>query len=100
MDFDSWQVDIAQATAKHSSGFRVEIEGNPADPSGISPSGFPEGLSAAEQARLLRCGMQAIMKAARNQARKPKPAVAKPVFKSKGDRPVLSLKQRASSELT
>lgn len=96
MDFDSWHVDIAEATVRHPSGFRIVVEGNLADPSGISPSHFPDGLTAAEQARLVRCGMQALMKAARNSpARRPRTPVAppKPQFKNKPDRPVLSLKR-------
>jgi hypothetical protein len=96
MDFDSWHVDIAEATVRHPSGFRIVVEGNLADPTGISPSNFPEGLSAAEQARLVRCGMQALMKAARSRTtvRRPRPTVAaKPRFKDKPERPVLSLKR-------
>lgn len=97
MDFDSWHVDIEEATVKHPSGFRIVVEGDLADPSGISPSGFPEGLSAAEQARLLRCGMQALTRAAKaNPIRRAPPIAAakpKPKFQNKPSRPVLSLKR-------
>lgn len=99
MDFESWQVDLKAAVIKHPSGFKIVFEGNPADPSNIAPSNFPAGLTAAEQARLMRCAMQALTKAARSAPRSSgsgmrstgdKPAVA---FKSKGSRPVLSLKR-------
>ena len=97
MDYDSWHVDIEEATVRHPSGFRIVIEGDLADPSGISPTNFPAGLSAAEQARLLRCGMQALTRAAKaNPVRRPPPAVAttvRPKFKNKPERPVLSLKR-------
>lgn len=96
MDFDSWHVDIAEATVRHPSGFRIVVEGNLTDPSGISPSNFPDGLTAAEQARLVRCGMQALMKAARNgSVRRPRATATppKPQFKNKTSRPVLSLKR-------
>ncbi len=96
MDFDSWHVDIEEATVRHPSGFKIVVEGDLDDPSGISPSGFPAELSAADQARLLRSGMQALTRAARsNPVRRAPPtvAVAKPKFKNKPDRPVLSLKR-------
>lgn len=98
MDFDSWHVDLAQATVRHPSGFRIAIEGNLAEPHAIEPSDFPEGLTPAEQARLMRCGMQALMKAARaNSARRPRATAVppRPQFKNQIARPVLSLKSRS-----
>lgn len=65
MDFEAWNVDLDTLSAFHITGFRISIEGNPLQPLGVSPSHFPEGLSAVEQARLLRCGMKAIKDAAR-----------------------------------
>lgn len=97
MDYDSWHVDIAEATVKHPSGFKIMVEGDLSDPSSISPTNFPAGLSAAEQARLLRCGMQALARAAKANPvlRRPPPTVAaaRPTFKNKPERPVLSLKR-------
>lgn len=64
MDFDAWNVDLKNLSAFHVTGFRITIEGNPLQPVGVTPSHFPGDLSAVEQARLLRCGMVAIRKAA------------------------------------
>lgn len=64
MDFDAWNVDLETLSAFHVTGFRISIEGSPLQPVGVSPSHFPDGLTAVEQARLLRCGMRAIKKAA------------------------------------
>lgn len=64
MDLEAWTVDLKQLLAVHSSGFRLVVEGDPANPSGVNPGKFPEGLSAVQQAGLLRCGVQAVMDAA------------------------------------
>lgn len=64
MDFDAWNVDLESLSAYHTTGFRISIEGTPTQPLGVSPSHFPTGLSAVEQARLIRCGMKAIKDAA------------------------------------
>jgi len=64
MDFDAWNVDLEKRSAFHASGFRITVEGNPLQPIGVSPSNFPEELSAVEQARLLRAGIKAIKQAA------------------------------------
>ncbi|WP_188150555.1 hypothetical protein [Teredinibacter waterburyi] len=68
MDFDAWNVDLRTLSAFHSTGFRIAVEGDPLQPMGVFPSHFPEGLSAVDQACLLRCGMKAIKKAALNAA--------------------------------
>lgn len=100
MDFEAWNVDVANGTAVHATGFKIAVEGNPADPMGVTPGRFPEGLSAVQQATLLRCGIEALMKAAtkerRDHARErlavvPSAVVAKP--KNPSNRPVLSLKR-------
>ena len=67
MDFEAWNVDLKTKSAFHITGFRISIEGNPLQPMGVLPSHFPEGLTAVEQARLLRCGMKAILNEAKNQ---------------------------------
>ena len=66
MDFEAWNVDLKTKSAFHVTGFRISIEGNPLQPMGVLPSHFPEGLTAVEQARLLRCGMKAILTEAKN----------------------------------
>lgn len=94
MNFDSWNVDLETATAVHVCGFRLGVEGDLSNPSGVNPGKFPEGLSAVEQARLLRCGMEAIMKAAQNRSRNvSRAAFADKIAKHKPRRPVLSLKK-------
>ena len=64
MDFDAWEADFAAGTATHACGFVLKIEGNPRNPSSVDPGKFPPDLSFADQARLLRCGMEFLAKAA------------------------------------
>lgn len=99
MNFEAWTVDLPSSSAIHSTGFKVAVEGDPKNPSGVHPGKFPEGLTAVEQARLLRCGLEAIVKQAQNQglrqdqsrfAERVQPATA-PAYKP--SRPVLSLKK-------
>ena len=97
MDFTAWKVDLSTLSASHASGFKIEIEGNPKDPSGVSPGRFPPELSGVDQARLLRHGIEAIASAAATAKAKPKPTAKKPVYippANKPKRPVLSLKKR------
>jgi hypothetical protein len=98
MDFEAWTVDLKTLTATHSSGFRLEIEGNPKDPNAVNPGRFPKELSGIEQVRLLRTGVEAIAKAATGQGSVP-PTAAKPrTSPHKPTRPVLSLKSKRSPE--
>lgn len=87
MNFESWSVNLVEQMATHSSGFKVTVEGDPANPNAVYPECFPESLSAVEQARLLRCGVKAIMEEA--QQNKPKRFIHAGQLKPK--RPVLSL---------
>ncbi len=64
MDFDAWVVDLTTGTATHDSGFVLRVEGSPRDPSAINPNNFPPNLSYIDQARLMRCGVEALAKAA------------------------------------
>ena len=64
MDFDAWVANLAAGTATHESGFVLQVEGNPKDPSAINPANFPPNLSFVEQARLMRCGLEFLAKAA------------------------------------
>lgn len=98
MDFEAWSVDVQTGSAVHATGFKIVVEGDPANPMGVNPGRFPEGLSAVQQATLLRCGIEALIKAAQNRkqnsSRRHLTMVSKPaVPKSNRDRPVLSLKR-------
>ena len=64
MDFDTWVADFAAGTATHESGFVLNVEGDPCNPSAINPSNFPSSLSFVDQARLMRCGLEFLAKAA------------------------------------
>lgn len=63
MDFENWDVDLAAGEARHESGCVVRVEGDPANPSSVDPTNFPKSLSFLDQARLLRCGVEALAKA-------------------------------------
>ena len=108
MDFTNWKVDLNALSATHSSGFSLTIEGSPADPIAVNPGRFPDGLSAVEQARLLRMGLEALAKEAKDKPVKgysaspsgsasvsKKPAYVAPANKPK--RAKLSLKKKAET---
>lgn len=108
-NFDDWEIELAQGRALHKSGFSLEIEGDPQDPSAVSPTNFPTHLSAAEQAGLLRQGMDALSAAAGPRKRYSPPPVKTSAQKvaearaklfaersDKPDRPRLSLKKSDS----
>lgn len=69
IDYDAWEVDIPNGRARHASGFTVTVEGDVRDPSAVAPADYPAGLSYAEQARLLRYGMEALASAPEGQGR-------------------------------
>lgn len=98
MNFDAWSVDLKTASATHDSGFRIEIEGSPKDPSAVNPGRFPKELTGIEQVRLLRTGVEAIAKAAKAQRPVAQPAPKPRVSRHKPTRPVLSLKRKTMSE--
>ncbi len=100
MDLEAWKLDVKSGTAVHATGFKLVVEGNPANPMGVTPGRFPEGLTAIQQATLLRCGIEALIEAAlaqkNDQARQRFSVVAAEtakVTKTKPSRPVLSLKR-------
>ncbi|WP_051234832.1 hypothetical protein [Marinimicrobium agarilyticum] len=64
LNFDDWDVDVGLGRAKHPCGFQLEVEGDARNPTGVSPANYPPELSFAEQARLLRSGMNALASAA------------------------------------
>ncbi len=97
MNFESWNVDLAGATAIHESGFKLTVEGDLSNPTGVHPGKFPEGLTAIEQARLLRCGLEAVIRAAQDRShQKSRDAFAERIAQHKPTRPVLSLKKSQS----
>ncbi|GAB3100900.1 hypothetical protein G8770_16415 [Aestuariicella hydrocarbonica] len=100
MNFEDWTVDLKSLTATHSCGFRIEIEGNPKDPSAVHPGKFPQGLTSIEQVRLVRTGVEAIVAEAK-KGRTAKPVVKKPAYVSPANKPkraTLSLNRKSSTE--
>lgn len=96
MNFESWNVDLDTASAVHASGFKITVEGDPCNPTGVHPGKFPDGLTAVQQARLLRCGLEAMQKLASTAGiQRPRVRVQEPVRKHKPTRPILSLKKKA-----
>ena len=116
MDFDAWVADLAAGTATHESGFVLQVEGDPRDPSAINPANFPSNLSFVDQARLMRIGLEFLVKEAakspksyssnkgavtdieslKSEATKEREALAKQ-FAERSDKPersVLSLKKK------
>lgn len=68
IDFDTWEIDTEAGRAVHPCGFNLVVEGDLRNPSGVTPADYPEGMSYADQARLLRCGMQALASASNGSA--------------------------------
>lgn len=66
MDFENWDVDLAAGVASHESGCTIRVEGDPSNPSSVDPTNFPKSLNFLDQARLLRCGVEALVKAAQS----------------------------------
>jgi len=67
--FEDWTIDMVQQRAQHHTGFSVQVEGDPKDPSGVVPGRAPEHLSAVEQAQLLREGMDVLAASAASVGR-------------------------------
>lgn len=100
MNYDQWVVGDDGLSASHACGWSIRIEGNPASPSEVCPGSVPRDLDALEQARLLRHGLDAIAKAAK-QSKPSSAAVAakKAAEKYASDpnrtrKPKLSLKRK------
>lgn len=99
MNFGTWTVDLTSSSAIHPSGFKVVVEGDPGNPMGVHPGKFPDGLTALQQARLLRCGLEAIINQAQSldwkhdKSRFAERAQAAPAVVRKSTRPILSLKK-------
>lgn len=96
INFDDWEVNLEAMSATHSTGFTLSVEGSVRNPSAVHPGPFPKHLSALEQVRLLRYGVEALAKAAKNS---PQP-VSKPAPRP-SDRPrktLLKLKRDPNKE--
>jgi len=106
MNFDDWTVDMTNNSLTHANGFTIRFEGDPKDPSDIYPEKFPEGLSAINQARLLRAGLEFLARFARTAVWQPAQPIKSEAVKAreelarqfaerpnKPQRPVLSLKK-------
>jgi len=93
MNFDAWVADLAAGTATHESGFVLQVEGDPRDPSAINPANFPANLSFVEQARLMRCGLEFLAKAAASN-----PGYTAYASANRGPTDIESLKSEATKE--
>lgn len=102
-NINGWSIAPNGRKAQHESGFTVEVEGNPADPHSVNPGKFPQGLSAIEQVRLLRMGVEAIAQVAKQgngMGRKPQAASRRPVYTPPANKPArakLSLKKKSEA---
>lgn len=90
MDNNEWTIGADGRSATHSCGFTLTVEGNPKDPQSVNPGRFPAGLSAIEQVRMLRLGVEAIAAAAKSGQPK----------RNAPERPVLSIRKRESNSKT
>jgi hypothetical protein len=99
MNFEDWTVDLNTASATHACGFRVEVEGSLKEPSEVNPGRFPKELDGLAKVRLLRCGVDAIIAAAKQQKAAPAKKLGlsdaeKKAFANQPKRPKLSLKKK------
>jgi len=101
MNFEDWTVDLKRCSATHVSGFMIEIEGSPRDPSAVHPGRCPAGISAMDQVRLLRFGLDALaQEAGRVATEREEESVRQMVKKSyqrpanQPRKPLLSLKKK------
>lgn len=61
-----WEMDLSRGRALHSSGFCLRIDGDPKDPSAVTPVNYA-GLTFGDQARLLNEGLAAVAAAAHDR---------------------------------
>ncbi len=79
INFDDWEVNLEAMSATHTTGFTLSVEGSVRNPSAVHPGPFPKHLSALEQVRLLRYGVEALAKASKTSARPVhRPAASRP----------------------
>ncbi|WP_317932045.1 hypothetical protein [Halioxenophilus sp. WMMB6] len=103
IDFDDWDVNLETLSATHACGFSLSVEGSVRNPSAVHPGPFPKNLSSLEQVRLLRHGVEALAKAAK-QGAPTKPSAPKVVNRpsyNNSNRPkksLLTLKRKSSTD--
>lgn len=79
INFDDWEINLEAMSATHTCGFTLSVEGSVRNPSAVHPGPFPKHLSALEQVRLLRYGVEALAKASKKQSSPPpRPAPRSP----------------------
>ncbi|BFM08152.1 hypothetical protein [Halioxenophilus aromaticivorans] len=96
INFDDWEVNLEAMSATHTTGFSLSVEGSVRNPSAVHPGPFPKHLTALEQVRLLRYGVEALAKAAKSSNRP-----VRPVHRPNPDRPrktLLKLKRSPGQE--
>ncbi len=101
INFDDWEVNLDRLSATHASGFTLSVEGSVRNPSAVHPGPFPKHLSALEQVRLLRHGVEALAKAGKRESRaRPAPRVINrpPVDPNRPKKDLLTLKRKPSVE--
>ena len=101
INFDDWEVNLDRLSATHSTGFTLSVEGSVKNPSAVHPGPFPKHLSALEQVRLLRHGVEAIAREGKRETRvRPAPRVksAQGVNPNRPKKTLLTLKRKTSVE--
>ncbi len=114
IDFEDWDVDLKKLSATHSCGFTLTVEGSVKNPSVVHPGPFPKHLSALDQVRLLRHGVEAISKAGRddpnyreqtnrrydrnNSSTKVVKKSSNVINTNRAKKPILSLKKKPSQQ--
>jgi len=100
---NAWSVDLKSKTATHASGFSLTVEGNPKDPSSVSPGRTPKDIGAHEQVKLLRLGLEALAGASGSSEESSSAPVIRHLNKESYQRPanlarkpLLSLKKNKS----
>src|SRR5690625_1058349 len=92
INFDEWETNLELGQAVHCSGLSLRIEGDPKDPSAVTPINF-SSLRVADQARLLREGSAVVV-----QAGLFREGLAALAAAARGAREVKTSHQRAAEE--
>ncbi len=101
IDFEAWVIDVKRKSATHESGYSLVVEGSVKDPSAVNPGRVPKGLSAHDQVRLLRIGLEKLASSKESSIDAETKAVDSPVKKTYQRpanlprKPLLSLKKRS-----
>lgn len=97
INFDDWEVNLGAMSATHACGFTLSVEGSAKNPSAVHPGPFPKNLSALEQVRLLRHGVEAIAKASKTKS---PPPVYRPKPSDRPRKTLLKLKRNTPDNPT